>query len=137
MGLVYYHDVYVGFDDGKARTGHIVAFEGSVGPASIGDTFDHNYINGEEHNFCRNCGLDISAKSIMECSNSKKDSSSSVEILGISIGDGDDLVLGLSGSFHVGLGGHVSVGFNLTEYVERSVNSVIELGAALVQVFSN
>ena len=116
VGAEYYWDFYVGVDDGEWVAGNVVSCEAALGGVSLGNTYDHRSEQGEAAYYCRVCGDDISAQSIMNCPNSKKSTAAS---WGVFSGNDEDISLGFSASAHLILGGHINVAFNLSEFYKR------------------
>ena len=117
VGAQHYWDFYVGVDDGKFVAGNTVSSEIAVGPATIGNTYMHCSTNGNEYSYCSECGNDMSSKRIMNCPNSEKSTTYSFGV--ISANSKGDVIIGASVSAHAILGGHASVGFNISEFCRR------------------
>jgi hypothetical protein len=113
VSLELSRDFYVGVDDGVTVTGNVISAECEVSGVSFGGTYMHtSEIDGVMH-YCQECyGEDI-----LNCSSTQKSSSLSYGLF--SINSEGDLLIGFSASAHLGLGGHISVNFNVSEYIER------------------
>ena len=59
----------------------------------------------------------MSPKSIIECPNTERSESRSIGF--VSINDNKDIVIGVSASFHVLMGGHANASFNISEFFRR------------------
>ncbi len=119
IGGKYYKDVYLALDDGEVSCGNIVAEEFSVGPLSSGDTYKHctNTWSGDYYH-CSHCWIQgYSIEAMTTCPDVETSSSQTYAIF--TINDEGDFIIGVSADFHPLVGGHVSIGFNVTEYIER------------------
>ena len=117
VGVEHYWDFYLGIDDGTTVAGNTVSSEIGMGSKIIGETYKHCSEKGDKHFYCKDCLLDMSSQSIMNCSHSEKSTEISLGI--VSINSNRDVIVGVSVSAHVIVGGHASVGFNISEFFRR------------------
>ena len=117
VGGGVYQDFYVGIDDGTTVTGNTASFEVSLSTVSIGDTYMHPSHTGNNVHVCKYCFPEMSIEGIVACPHSEEEASCSIGFL--SINNKNDVLIGMSSSFHCVLGGHGSLYFNISEYFRR------------------
>ena len=111
-GITFYHDVYVGVDDGVITTGH------EVGNKT--NTYNHWSEKGNESYKCYDCLFsdNFNAYTIINCQHTKK-VNDKFNFGVFKLNSENDLVISLDVDAHVGGGGHVKLGFNWSEFLRR------------------
>ena len=118
-----FRDFYLGLDDGDCVLGNILSLNLSSGFVSVGATFTHSSERNLKSERCRECGIDYSAWDMITCSHSTKTITVSLTCVTLAI-DIDDIsqssiIVGASPGLHAILGGHVSVGYNITDFYRK------------------
>ena len=116
LGGGQYVDTVIGFDDGETYTGHVSSTDIPLGPVSFNKTKMHYSEIGGERISCDSWEKRTYTH-IDECETSQ-------EAIAFSFGPFTlnselELIVSASISGHLFIGGHASIGFNITEYYER------------------
>ena len=111
-------DTYVGIDDGQIVTGNVITGEMSLldSKISLGDTYNHLVEKGGQRVSSSGSAWDgpfdmINYPDVTH--------GNQFSFLFISVNESGDLLLSASVSIHIGIGGHASIGFNITEFWKR------------------
>ena len=114
VAIEYYNDIFLGVDDGVTVAGHT----SSVSVGSVQAACKHYSEKGDIKYHCRKCDEDYSSGiDYFKCETSEKNYTISVPP--ISVDNRGNLIIGASASFHFIYGGHISIGFNISEFFER------------------
>ena len=116
LKLEIYEDTYIGLDNGYFSGGQVASYGCALGALSASNTYIHSCEADGVRNVCEECGLDVNFSSIIDCPHSEEDTSVSYGFVTV---DESDIILGVSGSVHLGFGGHISIGLNIAELVRN------------------
>lgn len=107
-------DSTIFLDDGKFLAGNKVVFDASYQDYGIGGTHIH-YTDGDidgVHRHAYSENVIDGSMAIIDCD--KCEHNFNVKVIG-----NDDVVVQVGASVHLGVGGHVSVGFNVSEWLSK------------------
>ena len=121
-------DATIIFDDGRFLAANVVSAEVSILDYGIGDTVtnytdDADYNSDTDIHYHYDEGLIGNSYDIFTCERCSHSRYIKVPIdeTSVKIAPKKDLVLSFGGSIHLGVGGHVNIGFNFTEFFDRIV----------------
>ena len=119
-----YNDAYISLDDGEVSVGKVTSKEASIAKFGVGDSYKHctdKWNEASYYHYCSHCFIDeYTIEAMSTCPNAEKSSSTSYGIFTFT--DDRDFIINLSGGFHFLVGGHFSVGFNVTEWFNRVID---------------
>ena len=111
-------DTFIGLDDGELVTGNTVTSEVSLFDSKIstGETYRHVTEKGGKRINIAGTPYDSPLDMIHYPGVEK---GNQVTFLLLSINESDEILISISASVHIGAGGHFSVEFNISEFLER------------------